>query len=100
MEIVGLVPSDTGVEGGAKTGQRVTHYIAAGRPFAIAFRAMPKEYTLPWVCEEPEGVRAKKATKNKIKYTCPGCGANVWGKPELAISCDECAEIFESGAAT
>jgi predicted SprT family Zn-dependent metalloprotease len=95
MEAVGLVPSDTAEPGGAKTGQKVSHYIAKEGAFALAFRAMPKEYTLPWACEEPEGVRLKKLAKNKVKYTCPGCGTNVWGKPELAISCDECEEPFE-----
>lgn len=28
--------------------------------------------------------------KTKIKYTCPGCGINVWGKAELKIGCLEC----------
>ena len=95
MEAVGLVPSTTAAPGGAKVGQKVSHYIAKGGPFDVAFRAMPKEYALPWACEEPEAMRVKKLAKNKVKYTCPGCGTNVWGKPELAISCDACAEPFE-----
>jgi predicted SprT family Zn-dependent metalloprotease len=95
MEAVGLVPTDTGEPGGRKVGQKMTHYIAKGGPFELAFRAMPKEYALPWACEEPEIVRVKKAQKNKVKYTCPGCGTNVWGKPELAILCEECEERFE-----
>jgi len=28
--------------------------------------------------------------RNKIKYTCPGCGCNVWGKPALRLRCDDC----------
>jgi predicted SprT family Zn-dependent metalloprotease len=95
MDAVGLVPSSTALPGGARVGQKVSHYVAKGGPFEQAFRAMPKELTLPWACDEPEDVRLKKAAKNKVKYTCPGCGANVWGKPELAISCDECEERFE-----
>jgi predicted SprT family Zn-dependent metalloprotease len=96
MESLGLVPSDTGEPGGARVGQKVTHYIAKGGPFVHAFRAMPKEFALPWACEEPEDRRIKSAAKNKVKYTCPGCGANVWGKPELALSCDECSQPFQA----
>jgi hypothetical protein len=33
MKAVGLIPSDTGVEGGKETGQRVTHYVRQGGPF-------------------------------------------------------------------
>lgn len=29
----------------------------------------------------------KDIKKYKIKYTCEGCSANVWGKPELHIKC-------------
>jgi predicted SprT family Zn-dependent metalloprotease len=97
MEAVGLVPSDTAAPGGAKTGQKVSHYIEKAGAFALAFRAMPKEYVLPWACEEPEDPlsRKQKLAKTKIKYTCPACGVNVWGKPELSISCDDCEEPFE-----
>lgn len=95
MESVGLLPTDTGEPGGARVGQRVTHSIAKGGRFERAFGSMPREYTLPWACEETDAVRLTKASKNKVKYTCPGCGTNVWGKPQLAISCDECEQAFE-----
>jgi hypothetical protein len=36
MESVGLMPSDTGRPGGKKTGQRVSHYVIPGGPFARA----------------------------------------------------------------
>jgi hypothetical protein len=26
----------------------------------------------------------------RVKYHCPGCGVNVWGKPDLNINCGEC----------
>ncbi|GGD02062.1 SprT-like domain-containing protein [Undibacterium terreum] len=32
--------------------------------------------------------------KAKTKYYCPGCGVNVWGKPSLAIRCEECELSF------
>jgi hypothetical protein len=33
--------------------------------------------------------------KNKVKYQCPVCRANVWGKPGLALAClvDEVAFV-------
>jgi predicted SprT family Zn-dependent metalloprotease len=95
MEEVGLVPTSTGIPGGSKVGQRVTHYIAERGPFQQAFHAMPPEFLLPWACEEPERSRLKLA-KNKVRYTCRGCDANVWGKPGLRISCEDCGERFEA----
>ncbi|WP_225776419.1 SprT-like domain-containing protein [Pseudomonas sp. Marseille-Q5115] len=29
-----------------------------------------------------------KSRSNRCKYRCPKCGAQVWGKPELLVSCD------------
>lgn len=31
-----------------------------------------------------------KDSRNKVKYSCPGCGVNVWGKPALSIKCGPC----------
>jgi len=28
--------------------------------------------------------------KTRTKYTCPSCGANAWGKPDLHIGCRDC----------
>jgi hypothetical protein len=36
--------------------------------------------------EGGDGEGAKKS-RNKVKYTCPTCAANVWGKPGLALAC-------------
>ena len=37
----------------------------------------------------------KKYNRNKVKYTCPDCGAKVWGKLGLHIECSNCACSFE-----
>ena len=37
----------------------------------------------------------KKYNRNKVKYTCPDCGAKVWGKAGLGIECITCATQFE-----
>src|SRR5262249_4728956 len=31
-----------------------------------------------------------KGPPSTVRYTCPSCGANAWGKPELAIACIPC----------
>ncbi len=95
MESVGLKPSSTGLPGGDRVGQHMTHYIEEGGRFARAFAKLPKRCRLPWTCDEPDPVAKKKAKeKNKVKYTCPGCEANVWGKPHLAIACVACESLF------
>lgn len=93
MESIGLIPSDTGQPGGKKTGNRMSHYIAGGGDFAIAFDMMPKDYLLPWNSAS-YGVSSESARKKKTKYSCPACKANVWGKPNLSIFCGTCAEPF------
>jgi predicted SprT family Zn-dependent metalloprotease len=94
MDSIGLIPSSTGAPGGARVGQRVTHYIAPGGRFELAFQALGG-IALPWSCDEPaDATKTRTAAKNKIKYSCPSCEANVWGKPELSIVCGECDEHF------
>lgn len=34
--------------------------------------------------------------RNKIKYSCGGCGCKVWGKPGLRIRCESCDLRFEA----
>jgi hypothetical protein len=102
MEAVGLMPSDTGRPGGKRTGQRMSHYILPGGPFAPVFQAMPREYALPWTCSEPARKRAPAGRRppSKVKYTCPGCGANAWGKPDLRLRCGGCDCSLEAVAIT
>ena len=96
MESVGLVPSATGQPGGARVGQHMTHYIEKGGRFEKAFAKLPKRCRLPWTCDEPDAATKKKLkAKNKVKYSCPGCAANVWGKPGLGIACLECEEQYQ-----
>jgi hypothetical protein len=94
MERIGLVPSATGLPGGKKTGQRMTHYIEEGGPFAKAFEAMPDDWLLPFIGLAPLKETAKG--QSKTKFTCPGCGVNVWGKPDLRVMCVDCQEEFQS----
>lgn len=98
MDALGLAPSSTAAPGGARVGYRMSHYIVDGGPFARAFDAMPREYLLPWTCwEVGASDKAKGKTKpraSKLKYTCPTCAANAWGKPALRLRCGECDEMM------
>ena len=95
---VGLIPSDTGAPGGKQTGQTMDHYVDPKGPFCKAVNSMPASVGLPW----RTGALAKTTkepapNRNKVKYTCPGCEANVWGKPGLQVLCGGCDEQFEEG---
>lgn len=118
---VGLMPTDTGEEGGKMTGQSVTHYVIEGGIFDRVFNTLKSEDLdalrlkyLPTLAalsfkpgkrseDEREGEGEdeggeepgnKKGGRSKIKYTCP-CGMNVWGKPNLRLRCNECEGDFE-----
>ena len=104
MKAVGLQPNDgTGKE----TGQKVSHTIIEGGRFQMAFQAMPESHGLPWRVfvegEEAAGGEAGKAPVTKVKgksgkrfkYTCDGCGNNIWGKEGLRVICGECEVEFQ-----
>lgn len=42
-----------------------------------------------------EQYQAAREKKLKIKYNCPICDLNVWGKPDLKIICGECKSKYE-----
>lgn len=97
MDAIGLRPTDDGTPDGKKVGQHMTHLIVPGGAFDKAFGAMAAELTLPWACSpelDGDGAKKKPAARNKVKYSC-GC-ANVWGKPGLSITCEDCGDTFEA----
>ncbi len=99
MEAIGLIPSDTGLPGGKRTGYRMSHYIVEGGPFDIActellasgFRINWHErvilYTATPGGDEPIEPDAKK---DRIKFTCPSCTLNAWAKPAARLTCTDC----------
>jgi hypothetical protein len=98
MLAVGLIPSDTGAPGGRMVGQRVSHYIVEGGPFARACAELVGQgfdalYVERW-SEGGEATRRKKAA-SKTRYTCPGCAANAWAKPDMHLVCGDCEERME-----
>jgi predicted SprT family Zn-dependent metalloprotease len=101
MEELGLMPSATAAPGGARVGYRMCHYVIAGGAFERAFEAMPAECQLPWTCGIDEDARGKKvkkeaARKVKVKYSCPACELNVWGRAGLHLRCDDCDQELET----
>lgn len=93
MEEVGLRPSATGRPGGRKVGERMTHYVMRRGEFEAAWgRLFRSGFRLEWETEP-----RPRSERNKLKYTCPLCNTNIWGKPGLngSILCLGCNRLFE-----
>jgi len=90
MKAIGLHPSHSGMPGGRETGQQVTHYVIEGGSFEKTFHEMPEEYGIPWTSGAPHAKDHAKKVESKVKFTCPECCANAWGKPGLLIKCKPC----------
>ena len=101
MEAVGLIPSDTGKEGGKRTGDAVSHYIKPGGPFARAVeQLLAGGFEITWTevaanrgslagtdGSEEAGGPASLSGK-RTKYTCPHPGClNAWAKPGASLLC-------------
>lgn len=88
MEAIGLMPSNTGEPGGKRTGRQMTHYIIEGGRYELAFDAMPASIKLDWHgIAKAAAPKKKRPAANKTKFTCPKCGANAWGKPDIRLLC-------------
>jgi predicted SprT family Zn-dependent metalloprotease len=119
MEEIGLITSNTGQEGGKRTGQRMTHYIKPDANFENTFLDLilddsykKREFYKPNLYfivtkkkgsdkdtdkdkeEDTDNPKTKVKTKNKIKYSC-SCNFNIWGKPDLSVKCNSCDEDFK-----
>ena len=99
MESVGLMPSSTGQEGGKKTGQSMSDYPIQGGAFLAACKKLlATGFSIPWgdMPEDDANSAASGNGSNRLKYICPGCGSNIWGKPGLNVVCGDCMQRFES----
>ena len=90
MKRIGLQPTDTGEKDGKETGQKVTHIIMDGGLFVKAYAELAKTGSkLKW--ESKTGARTVTAKKeSKVKFTCPHCEQNSWGKPDAKLICGVC----------
>jgi hypothetical protein len=91
---VGLCPSDTGRPGGRRTGQNVSHYILDNGPFDIACRELLAGGNAGLRYGDMVTPEGRKPTESKLKYTCPVCGLNVWGKPHVRVACIGCVKVM------
>lgn len=131
MERLGLIPSDTGQEGGKRVGEHMSHFIAPGGPYDVACDALlTSDFVLSWLDRFPPAMPTSptptpsieaggdpdhpdeggvidapaldevevspyvvtppeepKSRSNRVKYRCPMCSTQVWGKPGLALIC-------------
>lgn len=135
MQAVGLMPSDTGEDGGKTTGEKMSHYAIAGGEFEGACQdLLTANYRLTWLDRFPmkgalreaaaaaaeegeigegaglEGLEvgeleelgidteATDSKPNRVKYSCPSCGANAWGGRKLLLLCGRCEGAPGMGA--
>jgi SprT-like family len=101
---IGLEPLNAKTGMPAMGGQNMSDRVVEGGPFSIAFATLPPQALLPWSSMEArppgtaepgsepqgegdEGAEPVPPSRNKLKYTCPNCATNVWGKPGLVIVC-------------
>lgn len=107
---VGLTPSSTGKPGGKLTGQSMSDYPTPEGVFLKALNDMPDHFKMPFISIEGEmkyrqhsaggiaaliGEAPAPPKKNKVKYSCPLCLVNVWGKSGLNLVCGDCNHKFE-----
>ena len=109
MELIGLIPSHTGKEGGRKTGVRMSHYIQPDGPFARAcadliaqgigisfvdrWAAMTKADPEVDPGQDKRQARRKSKIASKSLFRCPNpeCGQSAWGRSHLKIDCRLCS---------
>lgn len=92
MEKIGLIPTDTGLPGGRRTGQRVTHFIQEGGSFARVFAELGPDAFFPFgiAAVIDPGRTTSQNRRNKTRHTCLSCGMNAWGKPQVHLICGDC----------
>lgn len=114
---IGLQPSHTGRPGGRETGVQMMHYIVEGGLFDLLYPDVemdlggivwkdtrPAKFSLdpiekalddigvaPKTQEDGETPEPEKPrSKDRIKFSCRGCGLNAWAKPTARLACIEC----------
>lgn len=94
MEEIGLMPSSTGLEGGKRTGQVMSHYIIRGGQFDKCANEYLAKFQLDYKGVKEDQDKTKRP-KSKVKNTCPECGINAWAKPGVNLMCGDCEAHLE-----
>ena len=105
MEEVGLMPSDTGMVGGRRTGQSMTHYVIEGGAFEVACcELLAGGWKLQW--EEASvlsfdltggiggATNSGKAKPTRRKFVCSKCGMAAQAKLSAKLKCGQCDEAM------
>jgi predicted SprT family Zn-dependent metalloprotease len=95
MELLGLIPSATGEEGGKKTGIQMHHYIDPNGKFLQYTKEFLENNKLQWNGKKDVKLVKKKRKKTKFKFICPGCEQTIWAKEDAEILCGRCQEELE-----
>jgi hypothetical protein len=112
MEVVGLMPSDTGKPGGRKTGYHMLDYPIEGGAFDIACRELAiSGHTVNWrdarvlaweaafpdsddadaSGSEPARPAARpRRTKTRTRFACPGCRTVAYARAAARFACIDC----------
>lgn len=94
MRDIGLIPSNTGAEGGKPVGQSMSHYIEEGGRYERLISVFLASHQLEYQ-DRPAADALKAKKKNKVKYVCPECEMKAWGKPGISLICGDCEVKLE-----
>jgi len=86
MQEFGLMPSNTGQEGGRKTGRSMSHYILQGGKFDALIKKFIENNAILYQDRPVLKITVSKK-KNKIKYICQKCLLKAWGKANMKLVC-------------
>ena len=95
MLTVGLKPFNV-KNPDSMTGQGCSHAIEIDGAADILFARLLADFGPDLVVELPTATTKKAVKNSKVKFTCPECGCNAWGKDTLRVRCDECDRLMES----
>lgn len=91
MVSIGLQPSDTGRIGGSQTGQNVGHYVLSGGKFELCCgKVIAAGFKLPFYDKTVFEEKKERRDFSKVKFSCPGCQLNAWGKLGINVVCGDC----------
>jgi predicted SprT family Zn-dependent metalloprotease len=96
IDAIGLCASHTGKPGGKRTGQHMSQYVVAGRPFAqVCTDLLAEGFVISWRDRGRAQVPGKGKTEGKAgvrtTYTCSHCGLNAWAKADVVLRGGACA---------
>ena len=85
MESIGLIPSNTGAQGGKRTGQKMSDYPLEGGLFLSVANKINK--TIKWGSKI---ILKPKTENNKGTFVCPNCEQKAWAKKTASLLCGVC----------